>query len=44
MGGEAMRSPGCAALWVLLLVQVGVQVSPRRRGGVHGAPLAQPLV
>ncbi|XP_040486121.1 A disintegrin and metalloproteinase with thrombospondin motifs 16 [Ursus maritimus] len=28
-GGPALRVPGCAALWVLLLAQVAVQVSPR---------------
>lgn len=28
-GGPALRVSGCAALWVLLLAQVAVQVSPR---------------
>lgn len=35
-GSGALQGPGCAALWVLLLAQVGVQVSPRQRG--RGSP------
>lgn len=32
-GSGAMRGPGCAALWVLLLAQAGAQVSADGRAG-----------
>lgn len=38
LGGRAMRVLGRAALWVLLLAQVGVQVGPDGGGGVPWSP------
>nr|XP_023481639.1 A disintegrin and metalloproteinase with thrombospondin motifs 16 isoform X1 [Equus caballus] len=43
-GGRAMRGPGCAAFWVLLLAQVGVQQAPACAVGPAAASPGSPSV